>query len=355
MGSVGSLVFTGLSSYSSDFQSILDRANQIAQLPITKLQNEQSDNLGKKQTLIALNPTVDSLGSAITALGTVASTQGLSATSSDWTTVSVTNTGATTPGTYTISDVQSLASAAWATSIGFPDTDTTPVSTAGQNLVDLVVGTNTFHLDLTDNNTLQGLADAINNANAGVNAQILTTDSGNYLSISAQNAGETTIALNDVPAVGDPVSLLATTNSGSNADFLLNGTIHVVRASNTVNDIIPGLSFTLKDTTAGSVTLSLASDTSQLAGALQTFVNSYNALFDSSRTTNRKFGRIAERRHARQHHPDRHAAGRQLLEHRNQHPQPGRSRRDVRRHQWTPHLQPERLQQPLGQSDFGRL
>jgi flagellar hook-associated protein 2 len=281
MGSVGSLVFTGLSSYSSDFQSILDRGNQIAQLPITKLQNEQSDNLSKKQALIGLNPTVDSLGSAITALGTVASTQGLTANSSDWTTVSVANTGATTPATYTISNIQSLASAAWATSTGFADTDTTPVSTAGQNLVDLTVGSNVYHLDLTDNNNLQGLADAINNAGAGVTAQILTTDGSNYLSISAQNAGETTLELSDVPAVGAPVSLLGTSYAGSNADFMLNGTIHVVRSSNTVNDIIPGVSFTLKNTTAGSVTLSLASDTSQLSGALQTFVNSYNALFDS--------------------------------------------------------------------------
>ena len=287
MGSLGSLVFTGISSYSSDFQTILDRANSIAQLPIKKLQNTQTDNLSKKQALIGINPGVDSLASAITALGTVASTKGLAATSSDYSLVTVTNTGATNPGIHTVSDIQSLAASAWGTSTGYADTGTTPVSVAGQNLVDLVVGSNTFHLDLTDNNTLGGLRDAINNAtdpntgaSAGVTASILTSNGNNYLSLSVNNAGETALELNDVPAVGSPTSLLEVTDPGSNADFVLDGNIHVVRSSNTVNDIIPGLSFTLRGTTTGTVTLSMASNSSQLSSALQSLVTSYNSLFD---------------------------------------------------------------------------
>src|ERR1700676_4882566 len=96
--------FTGLSTYSSDFQSIIQREVSIQQLPITALQTEQTNNLNQKQALIALNPNVASVGAAIGALGTLAANQGVSASSSDSSTVSVTNIGATAPGTYTVSN-----------------------------------------------------------------------------------------------------------------------------------------------------------------------------------------------------------------------------------------------------------
>jgi hypothetical protein len=42
---ISPLTFTGVSSFSNDFQTILNRAVAIAQLPITALQNHQSDLL----------------------------------------------------------------------------------------------------------------------------------------------------------------------------------------------------------------------------------------------------------------------------------------------------------------------
>src|SRR5579863_6411803 len=89
MGTTGALVFTGISSFSSDFQTILSREQQIEQIPITALKNQQSDLLTKKSQLISLNTDVGKLGSSIAALGSVAANQGISASSSDPTTVSV--------------------------------------------------------------------------------------------------------------------------------------------------------------------------------------------------------------------------------------------------------------------------
>lgn len=369
--SVGSLYFTGLSSYANDFQSVIQRAVQIAQLPLTKLQNEQTKDMNKKAALVALNPAVSNLGSAVASLGTIASGGSLSATSSDSSTVSVINTGASGPGKYVISDITSLASAASEMSLtGYANVKSTPVSSSGQ--VNLVVGSSTYKLDLTGNNNLNGLVNAINKANAGVNATILTTDSGNYLSLTATKTGATTLQVNDVPQadlisnagqgtetslttyadtttapvsttgkvdlkvgsstyhlnitgnnnltglmnainssgagvtasitgsgpyslsltsgggpvsmqlndIQNPVDLISSSNQGSNASFKLNG-IQETRATNTVNDIISGVSFTLQKTdTSGSVTLSLQQDGSQLRSALQTFVNNYNSLVD---------------------------------------------------------------------------
>ncbi len=371
--STSPLVFTGISTYSSDFQTILQRQQQIDQLPIKALQNRQTDNINKKQALVALDPIVGNLGSAVAALGSIAANQGLVASTSDSSTVSIVNTSAMSPTNFTISNIQSLATAASETSLkGYADSTTVPVSVAGQNKVDLVVGSNTYHLDLTGKNNLTGLRDAINNAGAGVNASILTTGAGNYLTISSNALGATTLALNDVPAatstitntgtgtetslIGYPdtnstavsptgkvdftigsstyhlniagsnnltglmnaingsgaavtasitnsggsnylqivanggpaamsltnvaTNLISQTNQGTNADFMLNGTIHITRASNVISDVVPGVSFTLKNTTAGTVNLGLASDSTQLSNALQTFVTTYNAVVD---------------------------------------------------------------------------
>jgi flagellar hook-associated protein 2 len=366
------IYFTGLSSFSSDFQSIIQRAVQIADIPVENLQNEQATNTAEQQALTALEPTVSALGTDVTNLGTLASSQGLSATSSDSGTVSVVNTGATAPATYTISDITQLASAASETSLqGYSTTQT--VSASG--LVNLVVGSSTYQLNLTaaGQNNVSGLAQAINNANAGVSATILTSGSTQYLSVSANNTGATTLQLNNVApsdlvsatgtgtetslqtyadattatvsATGQvqlvvgtqdysldvsannnlnglvaaingagagviasltgspgayslsltdasgattiqlndlqtPTNLITGSNQGTNATFSVGGIPNpITESSNTITDVIPGVSFTLQNTLpTGSVTLSLATDPTQLSSALQTFVTDYNTL-----------------------------------------------------------------------------
>ena len=66
------LVFTGISSFSSDFQTVLNRAVSIASLPLKTLQNNEADILTKKTVLGSLNTAVDALGTSVAALGTVA-------------------------------------------------------------------------------------------------------------------------------------------------------------------------------------------------------------------------------------------------------------------------------------------
>lgn len=203
--------FTGISTYSSDFQAILQRQDAISQLPITALQNRQSDNLGKKQALIALNPVVSSLASSVGALGQLASGLGLTASSSDSSTVSVVNTGATAPGNYTISNVTVGRAAAEMSLSSYANATSTPVGVAGQNKFTLQVGTKTYNLDITGNDNLTGLANAINTSGAPVNATILNSGSASYLSITANSVGATTLTLKTNPQAAN---LITSTGSG---------------------------------------------------------------------------------------------------------------------------------------------
>ncbi len=252
------------------------------QLPVQALQNEEADNLDKINSLGTLNGTVASLASSISALGTLGANQGLQASSSNPSLVTVTNTGASSATSYTISNIGSLASAASETSVnGYADATSALVSAAGN--LQLVIGGQTFSIALSaSENNLTGLSAAINNLNAGVTASILTTGTGStpdYLTISANSTGATTLQLNDLAAGGGSTDLLTATNQGSNASFQLNG-IPITKSSNTVNDVIPGMAFSLLGTTTGSesATLNASPDSSQLSSALGDLVTNYNAL-----------------------------------------------------------------------------
>ncbi len=276
------LVFTGISQFSDDFQTILDRTVAIASVPIQQMQMEQGDLLTKKQLLTDLRGVVESLATSVGDLGAIGQNRALSASSSNTSRVTVTLNGATDPGTYTITDITSVAATASETSAsGYATQDATEVSADGT--LELAFGGETYEIDLTGEyaNTLEGLRDAINSLGAGVSASILNTGTGEnpyYLSITAANTGATTLELRETP--GEPASnILTSDNQGANAEFTLNG-LPVVQSSNTINDVVPGLSFTINQTTepGESVILSLASSRTELGNALSGLVSAYNTV-----------------------------------------------------------------------------
>src|SRR5579884_2556131 len=71
-GSTSPLTLVGVSNYSSDLQSVLNRAVQIADIPVQELQNEQQTAMSKKAGLITLNTDIQNFTNALTSLGTLA-------------------------------------------------------------------------------------------------------------------------------------------------------------------------------------------------------------------------------------------------------------------------------------------
>jgi flagellar hook-associated protein 2 len=187
---------------------------------------------------------------------------------------------ATSPASYSITEITSVARAASATSSGFADGDTTPASSTGTVKFSFNGTDHTIALG-SGENTLTGLRNKINGLGAGVTASILTTGTGAtpyYLSITSNTTGEKPIALVDDPD-GAAVNLLASTDNGANANFKVNG-VSVSKSSNLVNDVVSGVTFSILATTSVSetVTLSLATNRSTLSSRLQSFASAYNAL-----------------------------------------------------------------------------
>jgi flagellar hook-associated protein 2 len=171
-----------------------------------------------------------------------------------------------------------VASAASETSVAsYVNPASTPITTGTTtpDAMQLVVGPKTYNFTLTQNN-LNGLVSQINGLGAGVTASVLTTSGGGYLSLTANSTGATTLQLNDTSGA-TPTNIITSANQGASAEFHLGG-IDIVQASNTVNNVISGLTFNIAGKSSTPTTLTLASDSSQLSNDLQTFTANYNAV-----------------------------------------------------------------------------
>ncbi|MDH6591094.1 flagellar hook-associated protein 2 [Variovorax sp. TBS-050B] len=136
-------------------------------------------------------------------------------------------------------------------------------------------------------NTLEGIRDAINKANAGVTASVVNDGSGapNRLVLVSTESGEASTMKISVTGDAALQNLLAfdpagtqtmkQTSVGQDAKLKING-IDIVSASNTVQEGIQGTTLTLAKT--GATTLKLTSDTSTVSAAITAFVTAYNTL-----------------------------------------------------------------------------
>jgi flagellar hook-associated protein 2 len=279
--------FTGVSKYSSDMQSILTRTQQIAQVPVTALENDQTTLKSEVTALTSLQSAVGSLATAISALGTVASSGALTASSGNTDVVSAAVSGSgATAGTYTIGNITSLASVSTATaSDAVADPAATSVAPTDTNTLYLTVGGTQTSIELTSStNNLNGLRDAINNADAGVTASILTTSAGSYLTLNATVAGATAITLNSA-ADGSGTDMVSMDHTGSLAEFEVNGKA-ATSTSNQVTGVIPGVTLTLNATTATdeTATITVSGSATTVTTALQNIAAAYNSLADKIST-----------------------------------------------------------------------
>jgi flagellar hook-associated protein 2 len=137
--------------------------------------------------------------------------------------------------------------------------------------------------------TISGLATAINRANIGVTATVLTDLKGLRLSIVSSTGGAAgTLAvsssLTDSSSGGSSVSLTQI-QPGKDASLLVDG-VELSSASNTVTNAIPGVTFQLLSAPSSgeAVQVVITNDTKTVAAAVSQFVSDYNAVMKAINT-----------------------------------------------------------------------
>lgn len=308
---VGSITSTGIGS-GLDVAGILEKLMAVEERPLTILQeaatslNTRLSNVGKMQGYFS------ALRDKANALTSTTLWGGTTATSSDTASVKVSTGNNAAAGSYAV-NVQRLATGQ--TVSGTPLASSAATLSEGSITIELgTYGSGSPAADFTakpgsspvsitigaGETSLATIRDTINSAGAGVVATIVTDASGARLSLrsketGAENAFRVTVAESaddGVAATGlsalsyDATSAdspMARTASAVNAELSING-IALTSASNTLTDVVDGLTVNLLKTTTSDVDVNVATDTTSVKTAITDFVGAFNTLASFIRT-----------------------------------------------------------------------
>ena len=272
-----------------DVNSIVTQLMAIEKQPLNALQTKQTtiqstiSEYGKIQSAVS---TLNDLAAKLA--GTSAWKQ--TVTNSSSTAVSaVTNNSA--PGTYSVT-VQALASVQTiATGTPVPASTTPGAGTlhielgtygAGQTSFTPKAGATAVDVAIAATDTLADVRDKINAAGAGVTALIMTDASGSRLLIRSNDSGAANAfrtsgvaSLAFDPSAG--VKTMVQSQTAADAQATVNG-LAVTSSSNSLSNIVDGLTLNLANVTTDPVTVNVVTDTDTLKKTISDFAAAYTAV-----------------------------------------------------------------------------
>ncbi len=282
-----------------DVESLVSKLVSLERTPITQLTQKTNGLQTELSAFGKLQGALSTLRDAASKLTAPANWGGTLATSSDPSSVTVTAGTGAAIGNVSV-QVSQLASAQTLVS-GTPYASST--TTVGQGGLTITLGTwgtdsggaTTFAakagatpVSITigpGQDTLSGIRDAINGANAGVTASIINDASGARLTLRSNDTGasngfsiQASGGLSDLgydPRVG--VTSLIQTLPAQNARALLNG-IEVSSESNTLKAAIDGLNISLLKTTTIPASVAVSQDKDSIKKLVTDFTAAYNAV-----------------------------------------------------------------------------
>lgn len=265
---------TGSSTFASDLQGSVNRALEIASLPMQALQADQTTISGKTSELSTLGGLFNSLQTALQGIsGTGSSTVQAAVGNSSIVTANV--TGSALPGTYAV-DVLAPGSSSSAESSATGITDPTTQSLSSSSSFTLTVGTSTYTITPASN-SLNALATAINNSGAPAQAVVINLGSPEapsyQLALQSTALGGVALQLND-----GTNNLLTSLTTGTDGSYTVNGQPPggITTDSSTVT-IAPGLNVSLE--AVGTTNVTVTSNLNSVSSELSAFVTAYNAAF----------------------------------------------------------------------------
>ncbi len=302
---------SGVGSSYLDVNGLVSQLMTIEQRPLNLLKAKEASYQAKLSAFGSIKGALSSFQSALAGLNSIAKFQALKATSSDTSIFTASASSTAVAGTYSLDSVTKLAQSQKLAATGQADSaaaigsgtltfdfgtitggtfDAPTGKYTGAAFTSNGTGAKTVTIDPA-NNSLQGIRDAINAAKIGVTATIindggatpyrltLTSDSiGNASSIKIGVTGD--VALSNLLAY-DPANNtgqnLAETATAQNAQFVVDGA-SVSKASNTITDVIPGVTLNLQKVTAAPVKLTVDRDTATVKSSLEGFIKAYNDL-----------------------------------------------------------------------------
>jgi flagellar hook-associated protein 2 len=286
-----------------DVNSIVTQLVAIERQPIDKLQTQATSLQTKLSAFGKLQSDLSALGDAASALASPATWNQTTGTSSDSGSVTVTTDANNLPGSYSV-QVTKLAQA----QSNISKTYTAATDLVGEGTIHIQLGTwaadNTFTakpgaaaIDISVGPPAKSLAevrDMVNAANAGITAAVLSDASGSRLVFRSSTTGAVNgfkISVTDAdsnnvdtsglsalafdPSVG--VVTMSQAIAAANASALINGA-PVSSATNTLTNVVDGMTLQLQRETTAPVQVTTAADSDAIRKKIEAFVSAYNDL-----------------------------------------------------------------------------
>jgi flagellar hook-associated protein 2 len=242
----------------------VDALIQADSVQLNTLKQKESDYQVQISTLGTLVSQVQALQTAASNLAT----NGVVSIKPTSTFADFTTTGsAKAEGNYNI-QVNQVAKAAKMRSTSFTSAQDAAVVPDG-TLQFSIDGTTSASIDTTGK-TLADIAEAINQSIGGLTASVISTNSGYYLNVARTSTGFTTTA-------DAALAVLVTQQYAQNASLTIDG-LPVSRQSNSISDVVPGITLNLTGNSGVTNSVNFAADSSGTEKALTTFVDAYNEL-----------------------------------------------------------------------------
>lgn len=282
-----------------DINSIISQLMAVERRPLTKLQQAASGVQTQLSVYGGVQSRLDTLASANTKLATASTWTQTTTEVSGSDALTATSSGSASPTTLKVdvtalARAQSTSSPAVATSATVVGTGTLTIQKAAWSGGTLGAGSSPVNITIdSSSNTLAGIRDKINAANAGVTASILTDSSGARLVLQSSSTGAANgfrVSVTDSDggssdATGlsmlgydPPGNAQGTLNqAGSDLQATINGA-SVTSASNTLTDVIEGITLNVTNTTSATATVVVKRDLTAMNKAISEFVTAYGDL-----------------------------------------------------------------------------
>jgi flagellar hook-associated protein 2 len=293
-----------------DVNTLVSELMTVESQPLTQLQSQQSGVQAKLSAFGQVQSALSSLDTAISALKTNSAFTAAQATVTG-SGVGATVSGSPASGSYSvvvsaIAQAQAAASAPLASASTVVGTGTLTIQlgtyNSGTNAFTAQAGSGPVNITInSSNDTLGGIASAINGASAGVNASVVTDNLGSRLVLSSSNTGtanqfKMTVADSDGTNTDtsglsqlafDPTAAagagknLTQTQAAADAQYSING-LSLTSSTNSITTAVSGLTLNLTQAPAVGSTLqaqvTVGTDSSAVSSNVNTFIQSYNSL-----------------------------------------------------------------------------
>ncbi|NMG32175.1 flagellar filament capping protein FliD [Aromatoleum evansii] len=274
-----------------DIKGIISQLMAIERQPLSRLQTQQTSFQAKLSAFGQIKSALSKLQDAAKALTNSSTFSATTAKVADATAFSATSSASAATGVYSV-DIDTLArsqrvatSATTAPAVA-PGDLTITFGSYAQDGTFTPDGSGAKTVTLAAGSTLAELRDAINSAKTGVTARVINNGTVDQLVLTGdstgagkafQISGSGGLAGFSFDAGNPGSSTLSSIQAAQDAKLTVDG-IAITRSTNTISDVIEGVTLTLTKENTGPVEVTIAQNNEVADKAIDDFVTAYNEL-----------------------------------------------------------------------------